>query len=111
MMLLGTLLPPSSLPEVDTGWSLFSIDTFAHFTMFAVLTFLLIVGLTKQYTYPMLRHYAIKYSLIISTCYGVFIEMMQLALSFGRQADLMDVVTNTIGCFVGIVLFKWVYVW
>ncbi|MCC9136335.1 VanZ family protein [Pontibacter silvestris] len=111
MMLLGTLLPPSSLPDVDTGWSLFSVDTFAHFIMFAVLTFLLIVGLTKQYTYPMLRHSAVKYSLIASTCYGVFIELMQLALSLGREADPMDVVTNSLGCFVGLMLFKWIYVW
>jgi len=79
--------------------------------MFAVLCFLMIVGLTKQFTYPKLQHYSVRVSLLISTLFGITIEILQFTLIPGRSAEIMDIVSNTIGCLIGIVIFKWVYVW
>ena len=79
--------------------------------MFAVLCFLMIVGFTKQYTYPKLQHFAVRASLLISTLFGIFIEIIQFSLIPGRSAEIMDIVSNTIGCIIGIIIFKWVYVW
>ncbi|WP_299820035.1 VanZ family protein [uncultured Pontibacter sp.] len=110
MILLTTLLPSSSMPSLSI-WELFSFDSFAHAFLFGVLTFLMIVGLTKQFTYIKLRHYAIRTSLFISFAFGVFVELMQHFFIQGRQGDLMDVLANTLGCLLGIVLFKWVYIW
>ncbi|HEY4649909.1 MAG TPA: VanZ family protein [Pontibacter sp.] len=98
------------MPSISLS-DLFSFDSFAHAGMFAVLCFLMIVGLTKQFTYPKLKHYAIRSSFLISTLFGITIEAVQFALIEGRSAEIMDVVSNTIGCLIGIVLFKWVYVW
>lgn len=109
-ILLTTLLPSTSLPSTSI-WELFSFDSFAHAFMFCVLTFLMIVGLTKQFTYPWLQHYAIRASLLIGTLFGIAIELMQHFFIFGRQGDMVDVLANTFGCLLGIVLFKWIYIW
>lgn len=110
VILLTTLLPSSSMPAVSV-WELFSFDSFAHAFLFSVLTFLMIVGLAKQFTLPRLRHYAVRYSLFLSTMFGISIELMQHYFITGRQGDIIDVLANTIGCLLGIVLFKWIYVW
>jgi len=110
VILLSTLLPSSALPAVSV-WELFSFDSFAHAFLFSVLVFLMTVGLAKQFTLLRLKHYPIRYALMISTIFGIFIELMQHFFIPGRQGDILDVVANTIGCLLGIVLFKWVYVW
>jgi VanZ family protein len=111
MILLTTLLPSTSMPAGLSLWELLSFDSFAHCFLFAVLTFLMIIGLTKQFTYLKLRHFAVRSSLFISTMFGVSIELMQHFFIYGRQGDIIDVLANTIGCLIGIILFKWIYTW
>ncbi|MER2998842.1 VanZ family protein [Pontibacter populi] len=110
VILLTTLLPSSSMPSVSV-WDLISFDSFAHASMFAVLCFLMIVGLTKQYTLPKLKHYAIRMSLFVSTMFGIAIEILQFSVVPGRSAEIMDIVSNSIGCLIGIVFFRWIYTW
>ncbi|NEM96878.1 VanZ family protein [Pontibacter sp. BT327] len=98
------------MPSVSLS-DLFSFDSFAHACMFAVLCFLMIVGFTKQFTYPKLQHFAVRASLLISTLFGILIEILQFTLVPGRTAEIMDIVSNTIGCIIGIIIFKWVYIW
>jgi VanZ family protein len=111
VILLTTLLPSTSMPANMSIWELLSFDTFAHAFLFCVLTFLMIVGLTKQYTYLTLRHYAQRYSLLISVSFGILIELVQHFLIYGRTGDPMDAIADTLGCLVGVVLFKWIYIW
>ncbi|SFU94275.1 VanZ like family protein [Pontibacter akesuensis] len=109
-MLVLTLLPSSSLPSVS-GWNFFSIASMAHVFLFCVLTFLMIVGLSKQHSHPYLNRNAIRSSLLISTAFGIFIELLQHFLNIGREGDIFDVLSNTIGCLIGILVFKWIYTW
>ena len=108
VIMVTTLLPSSSMPSLSI-WELFSFDSFAHAFLFAVLTYLMIVGLKKQYTFPRLKHYAIRTSFFVSSLFGISIELMQHFYIPGRQGDIIDVLSNTIGCLIGIVLFKWIY--
>lgn len=108
--MIATLLPSSSIPQVSV-WALFSFDTFVHAFMFSVLIFLMTVGLAKQYTLLKIKHYPIRYALLISSTFGISIEVLQHFFVVGRQGDMYDVLANTIGCLIGIVLFKWVYIW
>ena len=110
MILLLTLLPSASMPPLSI-WSLLSFDSFAHAFLFTVLIFLMIVGLKKQFSYLKLRHYAIRVSLFTSVIFGIAIELMQHYFITGRQGDMIDVLADTIGCLIGIVLFKWIYIW
>ncbi|WP_018479630.1 VanZ family protein [Pontibacter roseus] len=106
--MITTLLPSSSMPSLSI-WELFSFDSFAHAFLFAVLTYLMIVGLKKQYTYPKLQYYAIRTAFFVSSMFGVCIELIQHYFIPGRQGDIIDVLSNTIGCLLGILLFRWIY--
>ncbi|MFD2248489.1 VanZ family protein [Pontibacter ruber] len=108
VILLTTLLPSSSMPSLSI-WELLSFDSFAHAGLFAILCYLMIVGMKKQFSYPQLKHSAIRVSFFTSTLFGISIELMQHYLMMGRHGDVMDVLCNTIGCLLGIVVFKWIY--
>ncbi len=109
VILLTTLLPSSSMPPSLSIWDFLSFDTVAHAFMFAILTFLMIVGMSKQYTYTKLRHTAIRFSLITSALFGILIELVQHLAGAGRQGDIFDVISDTIGCFAGVLLFNFIY--
>ncbi|WP_188502302.1 VanZ family protein [Pontibacter amylolyticus] len=108
MIMVLTLLPSSSMPSLSI-WEIFSFDSFAHAFMFAVLTYLMIVGLKKQYTYMRVQLFAIRTAFMVSSMFGIAIELLQHFFVPGRQGDIVDVLSNTIGCIIGILLFKWIY--
>ena len=99
------------MPTTLSIWELLSFDSFAHATMYMVLTFLMIVGLLKQFTYPRIKHYAIRTAFLTSSVFGICIELIQHFFVAGRHGDAIDVLSNTIGCLIGIVLFKLIYIW
>jgi VanZ family protein len=107
VILFLVVMPGSSMPETDI-WDLLSFDKLAHIFVFAVLTFLMIIGFTKQYTYRELRFQPVKYSLIICISYGIFLETIQ-SLSPGRALEIYDYIANTIGCFTGYGVFYIIY--
>ncbi|WP_371927317.1 VanZ family protein [Pontibacter sp. HSC-36F09] len=108
MIMVLTLLPSSSMPSLSI-WEIFSFDSFAHAFMFAVLTYLMVVGLKKQYTYMRVQLFAIRTAFFVSSMFGIAIELLQHFFVPGRQGDIVDVLSNTIGCIIGILLFKWIY--
>lgn len=107
IILLLILMPGKDMPDTDI-WSILTFDKFAHFFVFAVLVFLLIVGFIKQHTYIRLRFNAVRSALLISIGYGLLLEIGQ-SLIAGRTFDLTDVLANMIGCFLGSLLFYMVY--
>ncbi|MCP2043231.1 VanZ family protein [Pontibacter sp. HSC-36F09] len=108
VIMVLTLLPSSSMPSLSI-WEIFSFDSFAHAFMFAVLTYLMVVGLKKQYTYMRVQLFAIRTAFFVSSMFGIAIELLQHFFVPGRQGDIVDVLSNTIGCIIGILLFKWIY--
>lgn len=96
------------MPETSLWQDLLSFDKVAHFIVFAVLVFLMIIGMSKQYSYLLLRRKAISFSLITGIIYGVLIEIIQHMIP-GRAFEFSDIIANTIGCFMGVGLFYIVY--
>jgi VanZ family protein len=103
-----SLLPGKDMPTV-TFWELLSFDKVAHMTVYAVFVILLIVGFTKQYTFPKLRGSAIRSAILIAICYGGLLELLQELLMADRFADEMDFLANTIGTALGWGIFHLVY--
>lgn len=68
----------------------------------------MIIGLSKQYTYHLLRQKAVIVSLSVSILYGVIIEVIQYTIP-GRQFELLDILANSLGCFTGLGVFYLVY--
>ena len=101
------LMPGNNMPDTNI-WDVLTFDKFAHFFVFAVLVFLLVIGFTKQHTYIWLKFNAVKSALAISIGYSLLLETGQ-SLVPDRTFDLVDMLANTIGCFLGSLLFYFVY--
>lgn len=108
IILLLTLTPGKSMPRTSLWEDLLSFDKFAHLTIFAVLVYLLIIGMSKQYTYHFLKRNALVVALLAGIGYGLIIELIQLLIP-GRSFEMADILANSTGCFIGVGLFYLVY--
>ena len=93
------------MPSVE---DVFSFDKLAHSGVFCILTFLLIIGFTKQSKYPKLSKSAIKHSVILSAFYGGILELGQSIVP-DRYANLLDLTFNLLGILMGYALFIIIY--
>jgi VanZ family protein len=107
IVLMLILMPGNNMPDTNI-WSFLTFDKFAHFFVFALLVFLLIIGFAKQYTYTWLKFNAVKSALIAGISYSLLLEIGQ-ALVPDRTFDLADMLANIIGCFLGSIVFYFVY--
>jgi VanZ family protein len=98
-------MPGQQLPALG---NLFSFDKLAHLGVFAILSFMFIVGFTKQFTYLKLRRNAVKYSMIISLSYALILEAGQSIVP-GRYTNFYDMAFNTIGVLLGYLFYLLVY--
>jgi VanZ family protein len=108
LILLLTLTPGQAIPETSLWEELINVDKVVHFLIFSILVLLMIVGFTKQYRFASVRKYAVPAALGISIGYGLLIELIQIIIP-DRGFELMDVVANTIGCFIGYAVFYLIY--
>ena len=98
-------LPGDQIPEI-TFLQWLKPDKFAHLILFGVLCFLLLKGFSKQNQFPALNKKAISIALISSISYGVIVELLQETVFINRNGDIRDVFANTIGAYIGYLIFK-----
>ena len=108
IVLLLTLTPGESMPRGGLWTNLLSFDKIAHFFVFCILVFLMIIGFSKQYTFEKLRLNAVTYSVVFGILYGLLIEIIQYFIP-GRAIEPLDILANTIGCFIGLGIFYLIY--
>ncbi len=106
LLLSGT--PGNEMPNLSF-WDFLSFDTAAHAFVYAVLVVLMITGFIRQYSFLQLRYSAITFAVIIGVSYGALMEFLQLFLFSQRQASIVDIVANTVGCFAGVGVFFLIY--
>lgn len=83
-------------------------DDLAHFFQFCLLTFLLIVGFSKQQRYVALRFNSIRMALMVSIAYAFVLE----AIHFWRHSayfEIWDISANILGCLGGALIFFLIY--
>ncbi len=98
-------MPGSELPEAGR---VISFDKVAHIGIFAVLSFTMIVGLKKQYTYKSLNLNAEWYAVTICIVIGFFIEIAQY-FSHERSFEWFDLLADGIGAMLGYIFFLIIY--
>jgi VanZ family protein len=101
------LTPGQSMPFTNV-WDFLSFDKIVHFFVFAVLTFLFILGFSKQYTYLFFRYNAVLLAVLISTLYGIIIEIGQTFIP-ERGLEFSDILANSVGVFAGWFVFYLIY--
>lgn len=106
ILLLG-LTPGESMPSTNV-WDFLSFDKIAHFGVFAILCFLLILGFSKQYTFLFIRYHAVLLAIGISFFYSLVIELFQTMIP-DRGLEFGDIVANSLGVFAGWFVFYLIY--
>jgi VanZ family protein len=98
LILIACSIPGRDIPSVN----IVEFDKFVHFTLFAVLGWLLLhafqAGLTER----------ILWTLGMGIAYAIGTEFYQGLLPFERSPDALDALANTFGLLVAVLVF---YVW
>lgn len=80
-------------------------DKLVHFGIFAVFAFLLNYGLSKQSS-VFCQKYQYTIALLIGVIYSAATELLQYIFISVRTGEFWDFMANTIGCMLGVLVFK-----
>lgn len=101
LILVGTLIPGSTLPES----SIQHLDKVIHALLFFLFVFSATIGFVKQSQYPKLHFDAVKYVLLFSGLLAIGTEVLQHFIIPRRTFDLYDIVADVVGIGVGFLFF------
>jgi len=85
--------------------SITNLDKFIHVCVFAMLCYLSITGLVKQFRFSIKKLSAAKYGAIFTICFGVLTEIGQYLLGY-RSFDGYDILANSLGALIGFIYFQ-----
>ncbi len=105
VIFLLILMPGQQMPQIG---DLFSFDKIAHLGVFCILCFFMIVGFSKQWSFKILKKYAVRYGLLISVVYASILELGQSVIP-DRSSNIYDMAFNLSGVCLGYLLFLLVY--
>ena len=100
-ILLLTLTSGKEFPEV----SLISFDKLVHMFLFAIQSYLLTRGFTRQSRSMVLRYNPVIFSFLISVMFGAATELIQAYFLTDRTGDVFDFIANALGSGAGIIIF------
>ncbi|MDB5235807.1 MAG: hypothetical protein JWR44_2800 [Hymenobacter sp.] len=103
VVLVLTLTPANEMPRTPV-WELLSFDTAAHAGVFAVLAGLSWFSLRRQVRWLRLARHAGLAVLLGSVLFGGLIEMLQMTMHLGRHGEWTDLVSDSIGSGLAVVL-------
>jgi len=102
VILVLTCIPGTLIPQVPTYLDLFEPDKLVHIFLFAVLVFLILLGLRKQFHATPAHRFAVYIALNIGVFLGGITEWLQgTTLVTGRQCSVYDFIADIAGCFLG----------
>lgn len=106
ILILGvSTMPGSSLPDFDWG-NLLQPDKLGHLVVYGIFTSMLLWG-SRYWFYPdRIPQYAIIIALFTAIFYGIVMEWLQWQFFPGRNFDVLDIIANIIGCFIGLINLK-----
>ena len=92
-----------NLPE--TWLDFLSWDKIGHFTVYGILTFLLLFGFCKK-NKKRNKQFTVL-AVLGSSLYGILLEWVQYSFFPMRYFENLDILANIIGSFIGLLLFKY----
>jgi VanZ family protein len=102
-----SLTAGSNLPKLD--WDLLSPDKFGHFTVYGLLSFLLLRDYSKgngKETVAFLKQPSL-YVWFAATAFGFLMEWSQYLFTPDRCFEYPDMLANAFGAALGAVVFYW----
>ena len=101
VIFLLCLLPGNEVPKIGQE----HLDKALHAVLFALLSFCMMIGFSKQYQFYTLARYTTSWTLIICLTYGVAIEMFQDLFLSDRYFEWLDIAADSAGTFIGVTFF------
>ncbi|MDG1724293.1 MAG: VanZ family protein [Bacteroidia bacterium] len=98
IFIVSFCLLPSSIFKTFSSMSLFQLDKIIHILLYFVFVQLWALNLKKEEQKNKII------ILLIGIAYGVIIEYLQITMNMGRNFEIGDMIANTIGCILGVVL-------
>lgn len=95
--------------QLRSGSELIHADKVIHVILFCVLQLLLTIGFIKQHAVEPLRKQAVWKALLIGTCYGATIEVLQSLVFIDRTIEVGDLLANAGGSLLGVAFFYFIY--
>ncbi len=97
--------PGINLPE--SFWDLLAIDKLAHAFVYGVLSCLLLYSffLNDQKNIQKMK----MISIIISSIYGILMEIMQYLFFPNRYFEFLDILANIIGAIIGVSIYRYFF--
>jgi VanZ family protein len=96
------LITFNDLPDIEVK----SADKFIHVLFYFVLTMLW--GLHSMLKLSGIRISKIVLFVILSICYGILLEILQGTLTTTRHADVLDVLANSTGALLALLVFVFI---
>jgi VanZ family protein len=93
--------PGNRIPNFDL-LNRISFDKLVHTAMFSILTFLLLLAERSQFNSFKLNAFILEAAVM----FGVLMETMQTAIFINRFGEWVDMVANTIGAILGLLLAR-----
>jgi VanZ family protein len=102
LILFLSTLPSVNLPE--TIWDLLAPDKLAHAAVYFILTVLIFYGLHRL---DLLSRNTIIFAILISSGYGILMEVIQYSFFPNRYFELLDIIANIIGSIGSLLILKY----
>ena len=99
VILYLSLSPKENFPKV----SVINFDKFVHLMMYLVLTFLFVVAFFKKFPTNPKTYYL--FPLMIGLFVGGGTELAQSIEFINRKADWLDMISNSLGAILAVVIF------
>jgi VanZ family protein len=102
-------LPGSDLPQENWLDQIY-FDKWVHIGMFALLVFLWCWALSKKNeNSPRLKTFFLQIT-IAAIAYGILMEFVQRNFIPGRSFDIIDMIADSVGAFVGFFFSSWRFI-
>jgi len=96
--------PGNKVPEIP----LWQFDKLVHSGIYGALTFLLLLGYSKQYSPPTKRYSLVGKIVFFAIFYGGLMEILQHYIFINRSGNWLDFLANTLGAILGVFSYPYV---
>jgi len=93
--------PGNTIPKVPV-WQ---ADKIVHITIYAILSFFLLIAFRKQYLIKNTRLRISLFIILFSISYGGLMEILQHYIFINRSGNWYDFLANGLGAILGVILF------
>ena len=105
-ILFLSLTPGNEVPRFN--WKIVPFDVVVHLFVYAILCHSMLVGFNKQTDFTFLKRNSMWVAILGSSLLGILLELLQISVE-GRFFDVKDIISNTLGVFLGVLAFKIIY--